>query len=272
MKRLRGVSRSRPPEVKTATGSAQAAELLAGGLAAKVPCDTRTRPKVTSWRRVKVELLESPHRGAGRRGPRAQRTAQGDAGAASSRRFRDAGRHARPVPAGYVMEDCSEYRGKPENLAATSANASTSSQRAPRRAPRPLVRRARRPPRAARAARSTRPPVRWRSRARRLNATARSPRSTAVTAQNISPPLEWQNVPAKAAALVLFIIDATASGPASGIRWVVGDISPSAKGVAAGQDSGRWDRRLRHAGNTAATAGSVPGAGRPAMSSSCSTR
>jgi Raf kinase inhibitor-like YbhB/YbcL family protein len=52
---------------------------------------------------------------------------------------------------------------------------------------------------------------------------------------NISPPLEWQHVPAKAAALVLFVIDDTSTGPASGIRWVVGDISPTAKGVAAGR-------------------------------------
>jgi Raf kinase inhibitor-like YbhB/YbcL family protein len=51
---------------------------------------------------------------------------------------------------------------------------------------------------------------------------------------DVSPPLRWQDVPAKAAALVLFVIDDSASGSASGIRWVVGDISPSAKGVAAG--------------------------------------
>jgi phosphatidylethanolamine-binding protein (PEBP) family uncharacterized protein len=42
-------------------------------------------------------------------------------------------------------------------------------------------------------------------------------------------------VPAKAAALVLFAIDETTTGPTSGIRWVVGDIDPSSKGVAAGQ-------------------------------------
>jgi phosphatidylethanolamine-binding protein (PEBP) family uncharacterized protein len=40
-------------------------------------------------------------------------------------------------------------------------------------------------------------------------------------------------VPAKAAALVLLIVDTTA-GPASGVRWVVGDINPSSHGVAAG--------------------------------------
>jgi phosphatidylethanolamine-binding protein (PEBP) family uncharacterized protein len=52
---------------------------------------------------------------------------------------------------------------------------------------------------------------------------------------NISPPLQWQNVPSKAAALVLFIIDDNPTGPASGIRWIVGDIDPSSKGVAAGK-------------------------------------
>ena len=52
---------------------------------------------------------------------------------------------------------------------------------------------------------------------------------------NISPPLQWQNVPAKAAALVLFAIDDTTPGAAGGIRWIVGDIDPTSKGVAAGQ-------------------------------------
>jgi phosphatidylethanolamine-binding protein (PEBP) family uncharacterized protein len=52
---------------------------------------------------------------------------------------------------------------------------------------------------------------------------------------DVSPPLQWSNVPAKAAALVLFVIDDTATGPASGIRWIVGDINPTAKGVAAGR-------------------------------------
>jgi Raf kinase inhibitor-like YbhB/YbcL family protein len=52
---------------------------------------------------------------------------------------------------------------------------------------------------------------------------------------NISPPLEWQNVPAKAAALILFVIDDETPGPNGGIRWVVGDINPSSKGVAAGK-------------------------------------
>jgi hypothetical protein len=52
---------------------------------------------------------------------------------------------------------------------------------------------------------------------------------------SVSPPLEWQHVPAKAVTLVLFIIDQTSTGPAYGIRWVVGDISPTAKGATAGK-------------------------------------
>jgi len=52
---------------------------------------------------------------------------------------------------------------------------------------------------------------------------------------NISPPLEWQNVPKNAAALVLIVIDDSSNGPTGGIRWFVGDINPSSKGVAAGQ-------------------------------------
>lgn len=61
------------------------------------------------------------------------------------------------------------------------------------------------------------------------------PKQYTCDGSNISPPLEWSNVPAKAAALVLIMIDDSATGPASGIRWFVGDINPSAKGVAAGQ-------------------------------------
>jgi Raf kinase inhibitor-like YbhB/YbcL family protein len=61
------------------------------------------------------------------------------------------------------------------------------------------------------------------------------PKQYTCDGANISPPLEWQNVPAKAAALVLIMIDDSSTGPASGIRWFVGDINPGSKGVAAGQ-------------------------------------
>lgn len=51
----------------------------------------------------------------------------------------------------------------------------------------------------------------------------------------ISPPLEWKNLPAKTAALVLFIIDDDSSNKEGGIRWIVANINPNSKGVAAGQ-------------------------------------
>lgn len=52
--------------------------------------------------------------------------------------------------------------------------------------------------------------------------------------KGISPPLSWSNVPKGASELFLFVIDDTESGSSGGIRWVVGGISPSSKGVAAG--------------------------------------
>lgn len=52
--------------------------------------------------------------------------------------------------------------------------------------------------------------------------------------KGISPPLSWSNVPKGASELVLFVIDDTESGSNGGIRWVMGGISPSSKGVAAG--------------------------------------
>lgn len=53
--------------------------------------------------------------------------------------------------------------------------------------------------------------------------------------KGISPPLEWQSVPKGAAALVLFVIDDNNSGKSGGQRWIVANIDPSSKGVAAGQ-------------------------------------
>ena len=55
--------------------------------------------------------------------------------------------------------------------------------------------------------------------------------------KGISPPLEWQSVPKGAAALVLFVIDdnAPVTDKNGGQRWIVANIDPSSKGVAAGQ-------------------------------------
>lgn len=126
--------------------------------------------------------------------------------------------------AGYVMEDCSQYKGKPENLTATSSSSSSSSAGSP----------------AASASSNSSGELPAQPGAFAITSSAFE-RNGALPAQytcdgtKISPPLQWSNVPAKAAAFVLFVIDETSTGPATGIRWVVGDISPNAQGVAAGK-------------------------------------
>jgi phosphatidylethanolamine-binding protein (PEBP) family uncharacterized protein len=133
--------------------------------------------------------------------------------------------------AGYVMEDCKQYKGKPENLTATSSRGTASSSGSGTSG----------------------------SSSRSTNSTSRSSgevytapgafsisssafeRNGAIPSQytcagaGISPPLSWQKVPAKAAELVLFVIDDNSSGSSGGIRWIVGGIDPSSTGVAAGK-------------------------------------
>jgi Raf kinase inhibitor-like YbhB/YbcL family protein len=201
--------------------------------------------------RVKAELLES------------QIAAQVSAGQSGAQRkttlarfqqaFQGRWKARTTCAAAYLMEDCAEYRGKPEDLAAASS-APASSARPPARSG------ATGDSGSAGASGSTSgssstsgsgstSTVRssgssgevYSSPGAMAISSPAFERNGAIPAQytcdgaNISPPLEWQNVPAKAAALVLFIIDDSPSGSASGIRWVVGDISPSARGVAAGK-------------------------------------
>jgi hypothetical protein len=61
------------------------------------------------------------------------------------------------------------------------------------------------------------------------------PRAYSCDGAGVSPPLEWKNVPAKAAALVLVVVDLSSGGERGGIRWIVGDIDPGSHGVAAGR-------------------------------------
>jgi phosphatidylethanolamine-binding protein (PEBP) family uncharacterized protein len=134
--------------------------------------------------------------------------------------------------AGYMMEDCKQYHGKPESLTATSSHSAA--------------------PSSGTSAASG-------SSSGATNSTSRSSgevysapgafsisspafeRNGAIPAQytcagaGISPPLSWTKVPAKAAELVLFAIDDNSSGKSGGIRWIVGGIDPSSTGVAAGK-------------------------------------
>jgi len=167
--------------------------------------------------RVKVELLESriaAQVAAGKSG------AQGKAVIAS---FQSAFEHHwksyTTCRAGYVMEDCVEYRGGPENLNATGPSSSSSGSTSSSSSSGGEV---------------SSPPGSFAISSPAFERNGEIPAQYTCDGANISPPLQWQNTPAKAAALVLFIIDDSPTGPASGIRWVVGDINPTAKGVAAG--------------------------------------
>jgi phosphatidylethanolamine-binding protein (PEBP) family uncharacterized protein len=189
-------------------------------------------------RRIRVELLQS------------RIAAQVSAGKSSSQRkaalatfertFRGYWKPLTSCDAGYVMEDCSQYKGGEENLAPTRSSPRSSAQ--------------------ARSGSSTRSHSVASGSSGKSNTSAASnatgevyPSSNSISltspaferngeipaqytcaGSDVSPPLQWSNLPAKTAALVLFVIDDSATGPASGIRWVVGDINPSSKGVAAG--------------------------------------
>jgi Raf kinase inhibitor-like YbhB/YbcL family protein len=183
--------------------------------------------------RVKVELLESRIASQVTSG---KSSAQATALLSSFQRaFQTHWKRYTTCKSGYVMEYCSEYKGKPEDLTVKSSSSSRSASGS-------SASRATRHTHAAESSSSNAsgelPPPAAGKMAISSSAFERNgeiPKQYTCDGANISPPLEWQNVPSKAAALVLFAIDDTSTGSASGIRWVVGDINPSSKGVAAGK-------------------------------------
>jgi phosphatidylethanolamine-binding protein (PEBP) family uncharacterized protein len=111
---------------------------------------------------------------------------------------------------GYVMEDCSEYRGRGE--------------RSPSGSPIPT-------PGGTHGNRNVQPPG---GGSMTLTSSALEPNGSlparyTCDGSAVSPPLRWQKVPANAAALVLIVIDD------NGIRWMVGDINPKSTSVAEGR-------------------------------------
>lgn len=131
--------------------------------------------------------------------------------------------------AGYVMEDCRQYKGKPENLTATSSHgASSSSAGSSTRS------------RASGGASSAsgevyNPPGAFSLSSSAFERNGVIPAQYTCAGAGVSPPLSWQKVPAHAAELVLFAIDDSSPGRSGGIRWIVGGIDPNSTGVAAGQ-------------------------------------
>jgi phosphatidylethanolamine-binding protein (PEBP) family uncharacterized protein len=124
---------------------------------------------------------------------------------------------------GYVMEDCKQYKGKPENLTATRSSSASSSASGSTNSASSASGEVYTAPGTF----SISSPVFERNGA--------IPAQYTCAGAGISPPLSWTKVPAKAAELVLFVIDDNSSGKSGGIRWIVGGIDPSSTGVAAGK-------------------------------------
>jgi hypothetical protein len=135
--------------------------------------------------------------------------------------------------AGYVMEDCKQYHGKPENLTATSARGGSGASSAAGGSK-------------GSSSSSTNSassssgevytaPGAFSIQSPEFERNGAIPSKYTCAGAGISPPLSWTKVPAKAAELVLFVIDDSSSTKSGGIRWIVGGIDPSSTGVAAGK-------------------------------------
>ncbi len=130
--------------------------------------------------------------------------------------------------AGYVMEDCKQYKGKPEDLTATSSSHSSSAGSSGASSS------------SSSSASNSSGEVYTAPGAFSISSSAFE-RNGAIPIQytcagaGISPPLSWQKVPGKAVELVLFVIDDSSATSSGGIRWIVGGIDPTSTGVAAGK-------------------------------------
>ena len=135
---------------------------------------------------------------------------------------------------GYVMEDCKQYKGKPEDLAAKSTGGTSSSGSSSASSA------------SSSSGSSTNSassssgevysaPGAFSISSPEFERNGAIPVSYTCAGAGTSPALSWQKVPAKAAELVLFVIDDSSASSSGGIRWIVGGIDPSSTGVAAGK-------------------------------------
>jgi phosphatidylethanolamine-binding protein (PEBP) family uncharacterized protein len=140
----------------------------------------------------------------------------------------------------YVMEDCKQYRGAPEQGVAAGGGGSTASGSSSSSSSAGSASTSSKSSSSGSAASSSSGEVYSAPGAFALSSSAFE-RNGAVPTQytcagaGISPPLSWEKVPAKAAELVLFVIDDNSNKSSGGIRWIVGGIDPSSTGVAAGK-------------------------------------
>jgi phosphatidylethanolamine-binding protein (PEBP) family uncharacterized protein len=163
--------------------------------------------------RIKVELLAAAiaaRVSAGKTG--AQRAA---ALRRFEKRFQKHWKALTSCDPGYVMEDCKQYTGKPEHLAAPAPAATNAASSA--------------------SGEVYSPPGGFSITSPEFERNGRIPVQYTCAGAGISPALSWEKVPAGAAELFLFVIDDSSSGPEGGQRWVVGGIDPNSTGVAAGK-------------------------------------
>ena len=180
--------------------------------------------------RIKVELLASKIAAKVTAGKSSsQRTALLSA---FEKNFHEHWKAYTDCKAGYVMEDCKQYKGKPEDLTATSSKSSSSSAGSSASSGGSSG--------SANSASNSSGEVYTAPGAFSVSSSAferngQIPAQYTCAGAGISPPLSWEKVPAKAAELVLFVIDDDSASSSGGIRWVVGGIDPSSTGVAAGK-------------------------------------
>jgi Raf kinase inhibitor-like YbhB/YbcL family protein len=177
--------------------------------------------------RVKLELLVAA---ISRRASTAKSTAAAQRAALSSFQvaFQRQWKAKTSCHAGYVMEDCREYRGAPSGGAGqgASSSASASSTQAGSSSTRSS---------AANASGETySPPGGLALSSSAFERGGALPARYTCDGANISPPLAWQNIPKHTAELVLFMIDLGSSTAEGGIRWVVAGIEPNIGEVKAG--------------------------------------
>ena len=134
---------------------------------------------------------------------------------------------------GYVMEDCKQYKGKGENLNATTSHSASSSSAKGSSASSSSSSSSSSTSRSSGEVYTA--PGAFSISSSAFERNGEIPAQYTCAGAGISPPLSWEKVHKGAAELVLFAIDDSSSNSSGGIRWIVGGIDPSSKGVAAGQ-------------------------------------
>lgn len=178
--------------------------------------------------RIKVELLASKIAAKVTAGKSAsQRTALLSA---FEKSFHDHWKAYTDCKAGYVMEDCKQYKGKPEDLTASAGKSAKSSSNTSSGGSSSSTNGA-----SSSSGEVYTAPGAFSISSSAFERNGQIPAQYTCAGAGISPPLSWEKVPAKAAELVLFVIDDNSSASNGGIRWIVGGIDPSSTGVAAGK-------------------------------------